>query len=174
MMNFRLAGRLSKIMRTTITFSAAAVVQSRRASRCLAIRLEPGDCLPGRERSAHRHERRWSIHPHAEAFAWACENDPSLYALSHHAHMKWASKLSNDGCTVAEHDSTACCTIRIAAPAAAYGPSTKSLIRLKTRADANPVSIGHKTPLKQCDVEDEKVKAPAPVPLPMAGKTENR
>ena len=62
MMNFRLAGRLSKIMRTTIAFSAAAVVQSRRACRCLATRLEPGDCLPGRERRAPRHERRWSIH----------------------------------------------------------------------------------------------------------------
>ena len=41
-------------------------------------------------------------HPHAEAFLWACENNPSLYALSHHARPKWAKAKDTDGKQVAE------------------------------------------------------------------------
>lgn len=41
-------------------------------------------------------------HSFAEPFLWACENSPSLYALSHHAMVKWANKPAADGARVAE------------------------------------------------------------------------
>ena len=41
-------------------------------------------------------------HPSAEAFCWACENDPGMYALSHIARVQWAARKHADGSLVAE------------------------------------------------------------------------
>lgn len=41
-------------------------------------------------------------HGFAEPFLWACEHNPGLYALSHHALVRWAPALDSDGRKVAE------------------------------------------------------------------------